>query len=321
MSGRHTRLIVFAVLATVVLSAPVDAQQVHAALLARAEQGGDAEEQYAIGFAYLNGRGGLPQDYAEAARWYRLAAEQGHAVAQYGLGMMYSNGVGVPEDDVEAVRWYRLAAEQGYAGAQASLGFHYATGDGVPQDYVQTHQSAVESSFPATSSAVGASSTLSAQESWVAWTNGREDQFDHATGETKEEIQPFTPLAGFEDYSACMAFVDDWYVEIERTMRSISVSMGWPPDVVSISTGVGHIKGVVTHLTPDKAPRVQTTSSITTSSITCFPGSLDPRGTLANRTVENQPAGELLPPSTSQSLPGMSPELMRQLLLLQMLGR
>ena len=45
---------------------------------------------------------------------------------------MYANGEGVPEDDAEAVRWYRLAAEQGLASAQLNLRFMYANGEGVP---------------------------------------------------------------------------------------------------------------------------------------------------------------------------------------------
>jgi TPR repeat protein len=57
----------------------------------------------------------IEEDDTQAARWYRLAAEQGYARAQYSLGRMYESGQGVPEDYVEAVRWYRLAAEQGYA--------------------------------------------------------------------------------------------------------------------------------------------------------------------------------------------------------------
>ena len=77
---------------------------------------------------------GVPQDAAEAVRWFRLAAEQGHASAQYNLGVMYDTGEGVPQDAAEAVRWYRLAAEQGYASAQNNLGFAYGTGEGVPQD-------------------------------------------------------------------------------------------------------------------------------------------------------------------------------------------
>ena len=76
------------------------------------------------------------EDDSEAARWYRLAAEQGVASAQLDLGRMYDNGTGVREDDAEAVRWYRLAAEQGSANAQVSLGLMYFTGQGLPQDLV-----------------------------------------------------------------------------------------------------------------------------------------------------------------------------------------
>jgi hypothetical protein len=87
---------------------------------------------------YDTGRG-VPQDDAEAVRWYRLAADQGHATAQANLGVMYADGQGVPQDYVEAVRWYRLAADQGHARAQGNLGVMYGTGEGVPQDYVQAH--------------------------------------------------------------------------------------------------------------------------------------------------------------------------------------
>ena len=45
----------------------------------------------------------------------RTLAEQGDAAAQFNLGFRYDYGWGVPEDDAEAVRWYRLAADQGYA--------------------------------------------------------------------------------------------------------------------------------------------------------------------------------------------------------------
>jgi len=69
----------------------------------------------------------------------RLAAEQGRAYAQYNLGVMYNNGTGVPQDYAEAMRWYRLAAEQGDADAQGNLGVMYDTGTGVPQDYVAAH--------------------------------------------------------------------------------------------------------------------------------------------------------------------------------------
>ena len=75
---------------------------------------------------------GVAQDDAEAVRWFRLAAEQGDANAQFNLGLRHADGRGVPQDDVEAVRWYRLAADQGNADAKKNLELMYANGLGVP---------------------------------------------------------------------------------------------------------------------------------------------------------------------------------------------
>ena len=102
-----------------------------------AEQG-YASAQYNLGQMYRNGQG-VPQDDAEAVKWYRLAAEQGYANAQFNLGNMYNKGRGVPQDYAEAVKWYRLAAEQGYASAQTNLGYMYSNGQGVLQDNVMAH--------------------------------------------------------------------------------------------------------------------------------------------------------------------------------------
>ena len=109
----------------------------------RAEQG-DVDTQFTLGTLYSfsqiifanGGRAGPESDPAEAAKWYRLAAGQGHAIAQNNLGSMYAYGRGVPQDDAEAVRWYRQAAAQGEAEAQYNLGLMYANGTGVPQDDV-----------------------------------------------------------------------------------------------------------------------------------------------------------------------------------------
>jgi TPR repeat protein len=126
------------VLTALALCVPVQAQTPEIeALRARAEEG-DASVQFNLGFRYGNGRS-VPQDDAEAVRWYRLAADQGHVSAQYNLGVMYANGEGVPQDNAEAVRWYRLAADQGLAIAQSNLGVMYANGEGVPQDDVEAH--------------------------------------------------------------------------------------------------------------------------------------------------------------------------------------
>jgi len=102
-----------------------------------AEQG-DAVVQYNLGVMYEKGWGVL-QDYAEAEKWYQLAAEQGNAFAEYNLGVMYEKGNGVLQDYAEAVKWYRLAAEQGNASAQNNLGTIYELGNGVLQDNVRAH--------------------------------------------------------------------------------------------------------------------------------------------------------------------------------------
>jgi len=48
---------------------------------------------------------------------------------------MYDNGLGVPQDYKESVKLYRLSAEQGHASAQINLGNMYAEGQGVLQNY------------------------------------------------------------------------------------------------------------------------------------------------------------------------------------------
>ncbi|MGK2959439.1 MAG: tetratricopeptide repeat protein [Acidimicrobiales bacterium] len=69
---------------------------------------------------------GVPQDYAEAVGLYRKAAEQGHARAQYNLGIMYAKGQGVAQDYVQAHMWSNLATA------------------GYPLEYTEPRKSAVD---------------------------------------------------------------------------------------------------------------------------------------------------------------------------------
>ena len=64
------------------------------------------------GTRYAKGQGVL-QDYAEAVKWYRLAAAQGNAMAQANLGLRYAKGEGVPQDYILAHMWFNLAAGKG----------------------------------------------------------------------------------------------------------------------------------------------------------------------------------------------------------------
>jgi len=78
-------------------------------------------------------------DYATALREWKPLAEQGNAIAQTNLGVMYQQGIGVPQDFEAAVKWYKLAAEQGYGSAQLKLGFMYGIGKGVKLDIARVH--------------------------------------------------------------------------------------------------------------------------------------------------------------------------------------
>ena len=98
------------------------------------QHNGNPSEQNDRGVAYYYGNG-VKQDYNEAAKWFRKAAEQGHADAQNNLGLAYFNGNGVPQDYNEAVKWYRKAADQGNAYAQNNLGLVYFNGIGVLKNY------------------------------------------------------------------------------------------------------------------------------------------------------------------------------------------
>lgn len=97
-----------------------------------AEQG-HAHAQYNLGIAYANGIG-VVADIRQAIYWWRQAADQGNTDAQYNLGTLYAEGRGVDKDlEVASLWWYR-AATGGDAAAQYNLGLLSALGDGVPQD-------------------------------------------------------------------------------------------------------------------------------------------------------------------------------------------
>ena len=89
---------------------------------------GNVKAQFLLGAIYGYGKG-VPQNYAEAAKWYRLEAGQGHVIAQYFLGRLYEQ----VKNYAEAAKWYRYSADKGYVDAQVSLGGMYDFGRGVPK--------------------------------------------------------------------------------------------------------------------------------------------------------------------------------------------
>lgn len=73
--------------------------------------------------------------HGAALKKFLEAANQGHAVAQANVGMMFDQGLGVASNPARAAEWYRLAAEAGNATAQFNLGALYYAGQGLKQDY------------------------------------------------------------------------------------------------------------------------------------------------------------------------------------------
>ena len=82
---------------------------------------------------YYRGEGML-KNLPEAARLYRIAAEMGNAISQFGLGVCLQQGQGVPYNPVEAFTWLKRAADAGVAAAQCKVGYALRNGLGVLED-------------------------------------------------------------------------------------------------------------------------------------------------------------------------------------------
>lgn len=104
----------------------------------KAAEQGLPRAQYFIGRMYWEGVG-IAKDHAAAASWYKKAAEQGYDSAQNNLANMYLEGDTVPKDLKKAFELYQQAAEQGHVRAVASLATLYMNGTGIQQDHVSAY--------------------------------------------------------------------------------------------------------------------------------------------------------------------------------------
>ena len=86
----------------------------------KASEQGHAEAQSNLAFMYFSGLG-VPHNYAEAVKWYRLAADQGDADAQFNLGVMYNNEEAPKDNPYIAYAWWRAAKENGHEQAKINL--------------------------------------------------------------------------------------------------------------------------------------------------------------------------------------------------------
>ena len=105
----------------------------------KAAEGGHAKAQNNLGVCYIEGKG-VAKDEREAVKWFTKSAEQGFSEAQYRLGICYYHGQGIPKDTSEAVKWFRKAADGGHVMAQYSLGVCYAQGAGVARNPAESEK-------------------------------------------------------------------------------------------------------------------------------------------------------------------------------------
>ena len=98
-----------------------------------------ANAQYALGRMYIRGEG-IPEDKAEAFKWFSRSAEQGNLDSQHELGNCYILGRGVSQNISKAYKWWSIAANRGYANSQYNLGRMYFIGQGTPQNYIKSYK-------------------------------------------------------------------------------------------------------------------------------------------------------------------------------------
>lgn len=124
---RKKYLFIMLLILAVLLFAGCDKEEM---LDKRAEKGDQNAQQELAWQAYQR------EDYETAVRWYTRAAEQGNAMAQFNLGIIYINGYGNIERNYAKARDYFLkAAEQQYKGADIYLGYMAFSGLGQTQSY------------------------------------------------------------------------------------------------------------------------------------------------------------------------------------------
>ena len=99
----------------------------------RAAEQGDPSAKYHLGLMYEMGSC-IDQNMEQAEAWYRVAAGQGHLLAQLALARWLETSY-----PAEAAPWYQRAAEQGDPQAQFALGRMYSAGQGVDQDFWTGH--------------------------------------------------------------------------------------------------------------------------------------------------------------------------------------
>ena len=87
------------------------------------------------------------EDYDRALYYLTFEAAQGNPIAQYNLGLMYKNGVGVKKDLNEAIGWFIIASDNGHMLAKYALGLSYYHGNGFRKNYQKAMNLFLDASY------------------------------------------------------------------------------------------------------------------------------------------------------------------------------
>ena len=99
---------------------------------------GNAVAQNGLGIMYLGGKG-VTQNTSEALRYMSLSAASGSPLGQNNLGGLYRDGKGVTRDYAKAAQWFSAAAAQGSSAGMYNLGLMYETGQGMKTDLPRSY--------------------------------------------------------------------------------------------------------------------------------------------------------------------------------------
>ena len=105
------------------------------AMLRRAAENGFVPAQNSLGFSLKDS-----ERWADAARWFRRSARQGHPVGLYQLGLAHFRGRGVTRDHARAFELTLRAAHSGHASAEYGVGLSYQRGEGTARDVAKARQ-------------------------------------------------------------------------------------------------------------------------------------------------------------------------------------
>jgi len=148
-------------------------------------------------------------NFTAAAAGFLLAAERGHAEAQYILSTMVDAGKGLPRDDAQAAYWERKAAELGHAYAQANLSFrHYAANEFA--EAFAWCQRAADSSL-----------------AWAQYNLGLMYRKGEGVAQSDAEAAHWYRLAANQNYPDAQQKIADLYYLGEGVPRSYAQAAAW----------------------------------------------------------------------------------------------